>query len=324
MIVEVIADKVSELGVTWAVTDPSGNSPLAVTNFPAFGAGVAQIAGALGGGDGIPPEAGSLLGEGVTFGVGRISDTGVSFAAILRALQGNADTNIISTPTLVTLDNEEASINVGQEVPFVTGSFSNTGSVGGAVNPFQTIQREQVGVKLVITPQINEGSSLLLKISQEISSIASSAEGAVDLVTNERIIETTVIVEDGGILVLGGLIEDVLRETDQRVPILGSIPFLGALFRSRTTDKVKTNLMIFIRPTILRNKVQTALVTNAKYNYIREVQQQGRGGQGGRVAIMPFENRPLLPPLETEPGTIDLRGLGEQVTEEDLQLDVSQ
>lgn len=324
MIVEVTSDKISELGVTWAVTDPSGNSPLAVTNFPAFGAGVAQIAGALGGG-GVPADAGGLLGEGGTIGIGRISDTGVSFAAILRALQANADTNIISTPTLVTLDNEEASINVGQEVPFVTGSFSNTGSVGGAINPFQTIQREQVGVKLVITPQINEGDSLLLKISQEISSIAASAEGAVDLVTNERIIETTVIVEDGGILVLGGLIEDVLRESDQRVPILGSIPFIGALFRSRTTDKVKTNLMIFIRPTILRNKVQTALVTNAKYNYIREVQQQGRGGKGGRVAIMPFEDRPILPELDPVPsGAIDLRELADPETAEDVPLDVSQ
>ena len=323
MIVEVTADKVSELGVTWAVTDPSGNSPVAVTNFPGFGAGVAQIAGALGGAE-IPTDAGSLLGEGGTIGVGRISDTGVSFAAILRALQGNADTNIISTPTLVTLDNEEASINVGQEVPFVTGSFSNTGSVGGAVNPFQTIQREQVGVKLVITPQINEGNALLLKISQEISSIAASAEGAVDLVTNERIIETTVIVEDGGILVLGGLIEDVLRESDQRVPILGSIPFLGALFRSRTTDKVKTNLMIFIRPKILRDDVQTAFETNAKYNYIRKVQQEGRGGQGGRVAIMPFEDRPILPPLDSQPAAIDLRELKEPETGEDVQLDVSQ
>ena len=339
MIVEVIADKISELGVTWAITDASGNSPIGVTNFPSFGAGVAQIAGALGGAD-IPADAGAFLGEGGTFGVGRISDTGVSFAAILRALQGNADTNIISTPTLVTLDNEEASINVGQEVPFVTGSFSNTGSVGGAVNPFQTIQRESVGVKLVITPQINEGDSLLLKISQEISSIAQSAEGAVDLITNERIIETTVIVEDGGILVLGGLIEDVLRESDQRVPILGSIPFVGALFRARTTDKVKTNLMIFIRPTILRDKVQTANVTNAKYNYIREVQQHGRGGKGGRVAIMPFEERPLLPPLESETQAIDLRDLQnsdempddssgtdsdtDSDTPEDLQLDVNQ
>ena len=324
LIVEVIADKVSELGVTWAITDPSGNSPIGVTNFPDFGPGVAQIAGAAGGG-GIPPDAGSLLGDGITLGVGRVADTGISFAAILRALEGNADTNIISTPTLVTTDNEEASINVGQEVPFVTGSFSNTGSVGGAVNPFQTIQREKIGVKLVITPQINEGDSLLLKVSQEISSIAQSAEGAVDLITNERIVETTVIVEDGGILVLGGLIEDVLRESDQRVPILGSIPILGALFRSRTTDKVKTNLMIFIRPKILRDSVQTAYETHAKYNYIRNVQQQGRGGQGGNVALMPFQDRPMLPPLETyDQQAIDLRELRIPEPQDGVQIDTSE
>jgi general secretion pathway protein D len=269
-----------------------------------------------------------LLGEGITFGVGRIVDEGVSFAAILRALQGDADTNIISTPTLVTTDNEEASINVGQEVPFVTGSFSNTGTTGGAINPFQTIQREQVGVNLVITPQINEGDSLLLKVKQEISSIAQSAEGAVDLITNERVVETTVIVEDGGILVLGGLIEDQLRESDQRVPFLGSIPLLGNLFRSRTTDKVKTNLMIFIRPKILRNSVQTTFETNAKYNYMRDVQQRGRGGEGGSVAIMPSEERPMLPPFESyQRPPIDLRNLqpaeGEDEEPEDLQLDVT-
>ena len=233
----------------------------------------------------------------MTFGIGSISDTGTSFAAILRALEGNADTNIISTPTIVTTDNEEASLNVGQEVPFVTGSYSNTGSIGGA-NPFQTINREQVGVKLVITPQINEGDSLLLKISQEISSIAQSAEGAVDLITNERIIETTVIVDDGQILVLGGLIEDQLRESEQKVPVLGSIPFVGALFRSRKTDKVKTNLMVFIRPKILRDSVQTSIETNEKYNYIRDLQRAGRGASGdGGVAIMPGTDRPMLPPL---------------------------
>lgn len=324
MIVEVIADKISDLGVTWAINDPSGNSPLGVTNFPDFGPGVVQVAGAAAGGGDVA-AAGGLLGEGLTLGVGRISDTGISFAAILRALQGDADTNIISTPTLVTTDNEEASINVGQEVPFVTGSFSNTGSVGGAVNPFQTIQREQVGVKLVITPQINEGDSLLLKVSQEISSIAQSAEGAVDLITNERIVETTVIVEDGGILVLGGLIEDVLRESDQRVPILGSIPFVGALFRSRTTDKVKTNLMIFIRCKILRDSVQTAYETHAKYNYIRDIQQRGRGGQGGNVALMPFQDRPTLPPLETyDQQAIDLRELRSPEPVDDVQIDTTQ
>jgi len=298
IIVEVIADRTAELGVTWAVTDDSGTNPLGATNFPDFGPGVVQLAGAAaGGGDGTT-SAGNLIGTGITVGVGRLRDQGVSFAAILRALEGDADTNIISTPSIVTTDNEEASLNVGQEVPFVTGSFSNTGSVGGAINPFQTIQREQVGVKLTITPQINEGDSLLLKISQEISNIAQSAEGAVDLITNQRTIETTVIVEDGEIIVLGGLLEDQLRESDQRVPVLGSIPFVGALFRARTTDKVKTNLMVFIRPKILRDSVETSIETNAKYNYIRQVQQQGRGGQGGRVAIMPGEQRPVLPPID--------------------------
>ncbi len=298
IIVEVIAGKSADLGVTWAVDGSADNALVGVTNFPPE-PGVVGLAGALSGtGDDVVDPT-SLIGAGITLGVGRIADTGTNFAAILRALQGDADTNIISTPTIVTTDNEEASLNVGQEVPFVTGSFSNTGGAGGAVNPFQTVDRQQVGVKLVITPQINEGDSLLLKISQEISNIAQSSEGAVDLITNQRIIETTVIVEDGAILVLGGLLEDTLRESDQRVPILGSIPVLGALFRSRTTDKVKTNLMVFIRPKILRNDMQMAFETNAKYNYIRDVQQQGRGGKGGRVAIMPGEDRPMLPPLES-------------------------
>ncbi|MDH4049116.1 MAG: type II secretion system secretin GspD [Gammaproteobacteria bacterium] len=297
IIVEVIADKSSELGVTWAVDGSGDKAVVGVTNFPPS-PGVVQLAGALSGGSDTIPDPGSLIGTGVTFGVGRIADTGTNFAAILRALRGDADTNIISTPTIVTTDNEEASLNVGQEVPFVTGSFSNTGTGGGgAVNPFQTVQRQQVGVKLVITPQINEGDSLLLKISQEISSIASSSQGAVDLITNQRIIETTVIVEDGAILVLGGLLEDTLRESDQRVPILGSIPVLGALFRSRTTNKVKTNLMVFIRPKILRDDAQMAFETNAKYNYIRDVQQEGRSG---RVALMPGEDRLVLPPLEAQ------------------------
>jgi len=295
IIVEVIADKTSQLGVTWAVDGTGSNSPIGITNFQTGSATVAQLAGAIGTGDGTTGDPSGLIGDGITLGVGRISDTGTSFAAILHALQGDADTNIISTPSIVTTDNEEASLNVGQEVPFVTGSFSNTGGgVGGAVNPFQTIQREQVGVKLVITPQINEGDSLLLKISQEISSIASSAAGAVDLITNERIIETTVIVDDGEILVLGGLLEDTLREGNQRVPILGSIPLLGALFRSQKTDSVKTNLMIFIRTKILRDSVQTAFETNSKYNAIRDVLQQE-----SNFGLLRSNDRPQLPPIET-------------------------
>lgn len=223
----------------------------------------------------------------------------MSFAAILRALQGDANTNIISTPTILTTDNEEASLNIGQEVPFVSGQFTNTGTSGGSVNPFTTVNRESIGVKLTITPQINEGDSLLLKISQEISSLASSSEGAVDLITNQRIIETTVIVDDGTIIVLGGLIEDTLRETEQRVPVLGAIPVVGGLFRSRNNEKVKTNLMIFIRPQILRDAERSWQVTNDKYNYIRNVQL---GNQGQSVPLLKDVERPALPPIE-EQGT---------------------
>lgn len=292
IIVEIISDRKNELGVSWGVEASGSNAPVAVTNFPDFLGGVIQLGTAA---SDTTTNSSGLIGEGVTIGVGRISDTGVSFAAILRALEGEADTNIISTPSIVTTDNEEATLNVGQEVPFVTGSFTNTGGTGGAVNPFQTINRQQIGVKLSITPQINEGDSLVLKISQEISSIAQSAAGAVDLITNQRIIETTVIVDDGQILVLGGLLENVLRESDQRVPILGKIPLIGNLFRARKTEMVKTNLMIFIRATILRDSVEMSFETNAKYNFIRNIQ---KGQEGDSIPLMRGTPRPILPPLE--------------------------
>jgi general secretion pathway protein D len=294
IIVEVIADRQSELGVTWAIEGTGSNTPIAVTNFPGFMNGVVQLGGAAAGGGGTTDPSG-LIEPGVTIGVGRLSDSGISFAAILRALEGDADTNIISTPSVVTTDNEEATLNVGQEVPFVTGSFTNTGSAGGSVNPFQTIQREQIGVKLAITPQINDGDSMVLEISQEISSLAQSAGAAVDLITNQRIVETTVIVDDGEILVLGGLLEDVLRESDQRVPVLGSIPLLGNLFRSRKTEKFKTNLMIFIRPTILRDAATTAIETDQKYNMMRDVL---RSNEDRGIPLMPGEQRFVLPPID--------------------------
>jgi len=295
IIVEVLIDEQNQLGVSWAIEGSGANAPIGVTNFPDFLGGVVALGTAASAGTVTNP--GSLIGEGVTIGVGRISDSGVSFAAILHALEGDANTNIISTPSIVTTDNEEATLNVGQEVPFVTGSFTNTGGTGGTVNPFQTINRQQVGVKLTITPQISDGDSLVLEISQEISSIAQSAAGAVDLITNQRIIETTVIIDDGEILVLGGLMEDTLLESDQSVPILGKIPLLGNLFRSRRTEKKKTNLTIFIRAEIMRDSIETAFQTNSKYNLIREVQQ---GMSGDSIQLMPGRKRPILPPLSEQ------------------------
>jgi general secretion pathway protein D len=200
----------------------------------------------------------------------------------------------------VTLDNEEAEIKIAQEIPFVTGSYTNQGvpGVGGQVNPFTTINREEVGNILKITPQINEGNSVLLKVSQEASSVAPSSQQVSDndLITNKRTITTKVMVEDGGLIVLGGLIADQVNEQKSQVPLLGSIPLLGELFKTRSTTKTKTNLMVFIRPRILRDGVDAAIETNAKYNYIRDQQLQRNDG---RVPLMPSERQPTLPALET-------------------------
>jgi general secretion pathway protein D len=303
IIVEVSAERAADLGVTWAVGDKNLESAIGVTNFDGL-TGVTGLAGAALGGDaggGIPS-----IGTGISFGVGRLSDSGISFVALIEALEADTNTNIMGTPILTTMDNEEAEIRVGQEVPFVTGSFSNTGGAGGAVNPFQTVEREQVGLTLKITPQINEGDAVRLKIDQEVSSVSDSTQ-AVDLITNNRNINTSVIVEDQAILVLGGLIQEDLREKEQRVPFLGRIPVIGALFRSTSTQKVKTNLMFFIKPTILRDHVQASFETNAKYNYIRDIQLSDQSTQ----KILPFIQSPegAIPELETDDDVpaIDLR-----------------
>jgi general secretion pathway protein D len=296
IIAEVSYDRAAQLGVSWVIDGSQNGNIVGLTKFTSA-LNVSDIGAAVASGDdGQIAQAVQAIPDGITLGIGQFgSNNGTNWAAIIRALLGDASTNVLATPSIMTLDNEEAEISVGQEVPFVTGSFTNTGGNIGSVNPFQTIQREQVGVKLTITPQINEGNSLLLDISQEISNIAQSAEGAVDLITNQRIVETTVIVDDGQILVLGGLLEDVLRESEQRVPILGSIPFLGALFRAQKTDKVKTNLLVFIRPKILRDAASISTETNAKYNLIKDVLD--RTNEKG-INLMPGEDSFTLPPFE--------------------------
>jgi general secretion pathway protein D len=247
----------------------------------------------------LDPDSIPGLPSGLSLGLGQIVNGGTSWAAVIRAVGGIGNTNIIATPSIVTLDNEEAEIKIAQEVPFVTGQYTNQGVAGpgGQVNPFQTIQREEVGNILKITPQINEGSSVLLKISQEASSIAASSQqvSTNDLITNKRTITTNVMVEDGGIIVLGGLISDEVRESKSQVPFLGSIPIIGELFKTRSVDKVKTNLMVFIRPRILRDGTDAAIESNAKYNFIRNQQLERNDG---RVPLMPSERQPTLPALE--------------------------
>jgi general secretion pathway protein D len=292
ILVDVSLSKAAELGINWAIGSrgETGTIPIGTFNQPVGKSSIGSIAAAIAD----PSQIAAALPSGLTLGAGRFPADGVNFAVLLRALRGDASTNILQTPSIITLDNEEAEIKVAQEVPFVTGQYTNTGgNNNGSVNPFQTIQREEVGTILKITPKINKGDSVMLKIEQESSSVAASTEGAVDLVTNKRTINTTVMVEDGGVIVLGGLISDTTREGENRVPILGSIPLLGELFKTRNGSKEKQNLMVFIRPKILRDGLSAAVETNAKYNMMRNQQRRG-----GKVTLLPGERQPQLPPIE--------------------------
>jgi general secretion pathway protein D len=296
ILVDISEQKSAELGVNWAIanTDSDSTVPIGSFNQTVGGSSIGSIAAAIADPDNIDPAA---LPSGLTLGAGRFLDAGTNFALLLRALRGDSNTNILQTPSIITLDNEEAEIKVAQEVPFLTGSFTNTGvnNAQGQVNPFQTIQREEVGTILKITPQINEGDAVMLKIEQEDSSVAQGTQGAVDLITNKRTVTTTVLVDDGGVVILGGLITDTAREGENRVPILGSIPLIGELFRTRSGAKEKRNLMLFIRPTILRDGAAAAIETNAKYNVVRNQQLARRKG---KVTLLPGERQPLLPPIE--------------------------
>lgn len=300
LLVEISQDASRDLGINWFIDGTNDNFLIGLFNQPIAGTGIADIARAIDnpGADGVTAPGG------LTLGGARIEDSGTNFGAILRALASDGDTNVISMPSVIALDNEEAQIKVAQEVPFLTGQYTNTGSAGGAVNPFQTIERKEVGNILKITPQITDQNTILLKIEQEASGIAAAASQVTttDLVTNKRTISTRVMVDDGGMIVLGGLIEDRLIEGEQRVPGLGRIPILGNLFRVRNTKKTKTNLMVFIRPRVLRSAEEAAIETNSKYNYLRNLQLEKNDG---KVKLMPNEQQPSLPPLigPTAPST---------------------
>jgi general secretion pathway protein D len=315
VIAEVSPDTTRELGVQWVfngVGSEGGEGPVGLINFTNAGNTIASVINAaadVATGGTIPdPDARILLGAGKVERGG-----GSNYIAILNALASDTSTNILSTPTLVTLDNEEAEIIIGTNVPFRTGSFTSTAD--GADNPFTTIQREDVGLTLKIKPQINEGNALKLDIEQEVSSIAESVAGASDLVTNKRSIKTSVMVEDGEVVVLGGLIEEQVRESIQKVPLLGDIPLLGLLFKSRSADIDRKNLMVFIHPVIMRDAAVTAHYTNSKYNYLRTLQL---GEEQDGVNLLPGKHHPVLPewgkPLGQPP--VDMRPAPESQEQE--------
>ncbi len=311
IIVEVDVNKSSNLGVQWLLFG-QGNStvPAGVINLPGSGTSIVDLASAalgisqgttttgvtgVNGVNGTSSLSSSTVGTGATVAVGRVVKNGVSFAALIQALRSDGSSNIISTPSIITMNNEESEVKVTQEIPLITGSFSNTNqSVGGTTSPFQTIQREEVGTILKVTPHINEGNSVQLKIEQEDSSPGAKLTDSADISTNKRSIKTTVLIEDGGIIVLGGLMSDTVTESEDRVPGLGAIPIIGNLFKSRSGSRQKRNLVVFIRPRILRDAESTESTSEAKYDDVRRSQQTITGGH---ITLLPGEKQPVIPSI---------------------------
>lgn len=303
IVAEVNDQTAGELGVQWQATDDDFNDRgfLGGTNFPSSnGAGgilstaanPATLAGAAG------LNVGYILGSVTLPGSNKEI---LRIGALARALKSDSRTNVLSTPSTITLDHQEAILSVGQEVPFLTGQFASTGvtQVGGGsggqsgvINPFQTIDRKEVGLKLKVTPHINEGDAVVLDIDLEVSNLSPDAVNAVDLITNKRQLVTRVLVPDGGMLVLGGLTSESVRENVQKVPGLGDIPVLGGLFKSRGTSKERRNLMVFLKPTIARDSFTEAAITSEKYNFIRSEQIRAREATESRSAR---DDTPVLP-----------------------------
>jgi general secretion pathway protein D len=288
LIVEVSATKAAELGVQWAGLSGNANSSARVGAITGFTSGnnnlisqaAAKVAGSI-----LPP------GNGLTLGI--LNQSGLG--ALAHALESDSSANILSMPNLITLDNEEAKIIVGQNVPFITGQYTTAASSGGSagVNPFQTVERKDIGLTLRVKPQISEGGTVKMAIYQETSGIDNSVStGGAGLATTKRSLETNVLVDDGQIIVLGGLIDDNLQDTVEKVPVLGDIPLLGGLFRYKKKTHVKRNLMVFLRPTIIRSNEQSMNLAADRYDYIRDAEINGQGERNA-----PGEG-PQLPPLQ--------------------------
>ncbi len=268
LIAEVASEDTLSLGFQWAGAGGTSDGGVlgGMINFPSSGG---PIAGAIGDPTSLAGLGGlslAYLGPEVTIGGQTVRGLG----ALANALAGATDANILSTPNILTLDNAEAKIIVGQNVPFLTGSYSQAAGTGSTVNPFQTIERKDIGLTLKIKPQISEGGAIRLEIYQEVSTVSrTQIESSSDLITNKRAIETTVVVDDGHTIVLGGLIQDTVESTQSKVPLLGSIPILGILFRYKSDKTVKKNLMIFLRPTIIRSVDDSYRLTSDRYDHLK-------------------------------------------------------
>ena len=289
LIAEVNADKAAEFGIQWqGASGQAGDTNVGIlgTNFNIGGTNIVKLATQAAAGTASPST-------GLNVGVAHQTNGVYVLGFLARYLQANGDGNILSTPNLLTLDNEEAKIVIGQNVPFVTGQFTNTGSTGGTVNPFQTIERKDVGLTLRVKPQISENGTVKLTIFQEVSSVqASSVNSATGLITNKRSIESNVLVGDGAIVVLGGLLSDEYAGNQEKVPGLADIPLFGSLFKGEARSRKKTNLMVFLRPVVLRDAAAADSFSMDRYELMRATQQQAQPEPSSTV---PVNEAPVLP-----------------------------
>ena len=289
LIAELTADKAAEFGIQWqdlSGAGKSGTQGFGGTNFGGSGQNIV--------GQSLNP---ATAGRGLNIGVvkGRVTIPGVgeilNLRILVRALETDNNANILSTPTLLTLDNEEARITIGQNVPFITGQYALSGAAT-TPTPFQTIERRDVGLTLRVKPQISEGGTVRLQLYQEVSSVQDTSNPA-GLITNKRAVESTVLVDDGQIVVIGGLIQDSVKDGVEKVPLLGDIPVLGALFTYSTRSRTKTNLMVFLRPTVLRDAQRADSLTSSRYDYI--LGEQNKAAPAPNPPLPDME-APTLPP----------------------------
>ncbi|WP_439606094.1 type II secretion system secretin GspD [Hydrogenophaga sp.] len=293
LIAEVNAEKAAEFGIQWqGALGKSGDTLIGLlgTNFGTGGQNIIDLA-----------QGNATPTPGLNLGIAKRTNGVYVLGFLARFLQQNGEGNILSTPNLLTLDNEEAKIVIGQNVPFVTGQFTNTGSNEGSVNPFQTIERKDVGITLRVKPQISENGTIKMTIFQEVSSVqASSVNSSTGLITNKRTIESTVLVDDGAIVVLGGLLQDEYAGNQDKVPGLGDVPFFGNLFKSETRSRRKTNLMVFLRPVVMRDARDTSSFALDRYELMRAAQKDA---QPVRSSVLGVNEAPVMPP-QLAPGTV--------------------
>jgi len=300
LVAEITSERAADWGIQWGAVTHRGSTTLGgISGFSNGNNNLQTLAsGAASGNLALP---GNGLNIGLTTGTVTLPGIGTvpSLSVLARFLENDSKTNILSTPNLVTLDNEEAKIVIGRNLPFVTGQYTNTGTSGGAVSPFQTIERRDVGLTLRVRPQVSEGGVVKLAIYHEASSVVSGVDSANGPITNKRSLESTVLVDDGAIIALGGLIEDTYSAGEEKVPVLGDIPVAGNLFRYDSRKRSKTNLVIFLRPVVLRDADSYAGLTASRYDYVVGQQQRVAG------RLLPGERTPAeLPAFGSNPPAV--------------------